>query len=60
MGDSIRLVPGGHTDSKDGSLLGSDAILQARNSRVRFPMSLDFSVYLVLLAAPWLWFRFSL
>jgi hypothetical protein len=53
----LRLV----TNCNCGSVVGWGTMLQAGRSRVRFPMrSFDFSVYLILSAAPRPWNRLSL
>jgi hypothetical protein len=43
-----------------GSVVGLGTLVQAGRSRIRFTMSLDFSIDLILLAALWPWVRLSL
>jgi hypothetical protein len=42
------------------SVVGGGTMLQAGRSQVRFPMSLDFSIDLILSVTLWPWGRFNL
>jgi hypothetical protein len=58
--ESYKMIPYNIPMGARGSVVGWGITLQAGRSRVRIPMSLDFSVDLILLAALWPWGQLSL